>query len=95
MNIRALHPVEKPVSSKTLFKGEEGRLLTIRILENEKLSEHITKVPALLICVEGRVVFRDETGTNQTLYRGDYLSIKPMMKHWVSALEDSQLLLAR
>ncbi len=76
-----------------LFKGEEGNLTAIQILENQQLKEHITKTPALLVCVKGKVVFNNDQGMKETLMAGDYVSIEPMVKHWVDAVIDSNLLL--
>ena len=50
MNIKELHTQEKPVSATSLFKSELGNATAIKILQGEKLKEHITKTPALLIC---------------------------------------------
>lgn len=93
MNIKALHNIEKPVSAIALFKGGEGNLSAIQILGKQRLKEHITKTPALLICVEGEVVFNNEPGKTKTLLPGDYVNIEPMVKHWVTATIDSNLLL--
>jgi len=57
------------------------------------LKEHITKTPALLVCVEGKVIFNNERGITETLLLGDYVNIEPMIKHWVDAISDSSLLL--
>jgi quercetin dioxygenase-like cupin family protein len=40
-------------------------------LQGEKLKEHITKTPALLICVEGEVIFENENGIKEVLLPGD------------------------
>jgi len=93
MNIQTLHSEGKAVSAKSLFKGGEGNLTTIQLLENSQLKEHITKVPALLVCVVGKVVFNNEQGIKETLLPGDYINIEPMVKHWLDATLDSQLLL--
>ena len=50
MNIKELHTQEKPVSATSLFKSELGNATAIKILKGEKLKEHITKTPALLLC---------------------------------------------
>ena len=43
----------------------------------------------------GQVIFENETGAKETLSTGDYVHIKPMVKHWVIGLLDSQLLLVK
>ena len=55
MNIQELHTQEKPVSAIVFFKSEQYNVTAIQILQGEKLKEHITKTPALLMCIEGKV----------------------------------------
>lgn len=95
MNIKELHTQEKPVSATSLFKSDLGNATAIQILKGEKLKEHITKIPALLICVEGEVIFENENGIKETLLPGDYVHIEPMVKHWVDGVIDSQLVLIK
>ena len=95
MNIKELHTQEKPVSATSLYKSELGNVTAIQILQGEKLKEHITKTPALLICVEGEVVFENENGIKETLFSGDYIHIEPMVKHWVEGTIESQLILIK
>ncbi|WP_276979763.1 hypothetical protein [Flavobacterium filum] len=93
MNIKELHTQEKPVSAISLFKSELGNATAIKILKGEKLKEHITKTPALLICMEGEVIFENEKGIKETLMPGDYVNIEPLVKHWVEGTVESQLIL--
>lgn len=95
MNIKELHTKEKPVSAVSLFKGELGNATAIQILQGGILKEHITKIPALLVCMEGEVIFENENGIKVTLTPGDYVNIEPMVKHWVEGTTDSQLLLIK
>ena len=95
MNIKELHTQEKPVSATSLFKSELGNATAIQILQGGKLKEHITKTPALLICIEGEVVFENENGIKETLFSGDYVHIEPMVKHWVEGTSESQLILIK
>ena len=94
MNLKNSHSAEKPVSAIPLFKGE-GIATTLQILQNQQLKEHTTKVPALLICVAGEVVFENEKGIKETLQSGDYIHIAPLVKHWVVGNFDSQLILLK
>ena len=94
MSIAELHAPEKPVSASVLFKGE-GTATALQILQDQALKEHITKVPALLICVTGEVVFENEHGVKETLQPRDYVHIEPLVKHWVVGSKDSQLLLLK
>ncbi len=95
MNIIALHPKEKGVSAIPLFKGSEGTVTALHLVTDQFLKAHITKVPALLICIQGKVVFENEKGMKETLLPGDYVNIEPMVKHWVNGVEDSHLLLVK
>ncbi len=95
MNIKDLHTQEKPVSATSLFKSEFGNATAIQILKGEKLKEHITKTPALLICMDGEVIFENEKGLKETLLSGDYVNIEPMVKYWVEGTIESQLILIK
>lgn len=94
-NISSMHEATKPVSAKPLFKGEEGVVNALQIQKDGLLDKHVTKVPALLVCVAGEVVFENEKGFKQTLTNGDYVNIEPMVTHWVKGIQDSQLLLIK
>ncbi len=94
-NISSKHEATKAVSAKLLFKGQEGIVNALQIQKDGLLEKHVTKVPALLVCVAGEVVFENEKGIRQTLTNGDYINIEPMVEHWVKGIQDSQLLLIK
>lgn len=95
MNIKDKHNIEKPVSTFSLFRGKEGTATAIQILKDQQLKEHTTKVHALLLCITGSLVFENEKGIKEPLLPGDYVNIEPMVKHWLTANRDSQLLLIK
>ncbi len=95
MNLTEIHSENKSVSAKPLFKGDTGQVVSLQILKKEQLKEHITKTPALLICVEGHVIYNDEKQQKTELFSGDYFIIEPMVKHWLDAVETSNILLFR
>ncbi len=95
MNIKKLHTQEKPVSATSFFKSELGNAIAIQILQGGILKEHITKTPAVLICMEGEVIFENENGIKETLNSGEYINIEPMVKHWVTGTIESQLILIK
>lgn len=95
MNLQELHDTQKEVSAKPLFKITEGNVTALQILENALLKEHITKVPALLVCTSGEVLFENEQGLKLSLTSGDYIPIEPFVKHWVQGVQRSQLLLIK
>lgn len=95
MNIIELHNQEKEVSAASLFKGELGTATAIQLQQNGTLKEHITKTPALLLCVSGFVTYEDENEQEIQLEQGDYVSITPNVKHWLFASVTSQLVLLK
>ena len=95
MNITQLHTEVKPVSAISLFKSDLGNAASLKILKGETLKEHITKIPALLICISGEAIFENEKGIKETLMSGDYVNIEPMVKHWVEGTIESQLMLIK
>ncbi|MGE0932493.1 cupin domain-containing protein [Peijinzhouia sedimentorum] len=95
MNLEQLHPTEKEVSAQKLFSGEVGSATSIQLQEGGKLKEHLTKTPALLICISGLVRYEDETKKEIDLEPNDYIHIEPNVKHWLIASEKSQLILLK
>ncbi len=95
MNIKELHQEGKVVSAISLFKGGDGIATAIQLKEKSTLKEHITKMPALLLCVCGKIEYHDEKGQKVELKGGDYINIEPEVKHWLYALEASQLVLLK
>jgi len=95
MNIKDLLAQEKAVSTEVLFRSDHVVATAIQILKGNQLKEHLTNVPALLLCVIGKVVFENEKGVKETLQSGDYVRIEPMVKHWVNAITNSQLILLK
>lgn len=95
MNIKSFHTEEKPVSAKKLFSTTEGNVTALQIKATGVLKEHITIVPALLVCVNGNAIFKNENGVTENLASGDMVNIEPNVKHWVEGIQDTQLLLIK
>lgn len=95
MNIISIHAEEKLVSAKNIFSTIEGNVTALQIKETGLLKEHITTVPALLVCISGNAVFENEKGIKEYLSSGDMVNIEPNVKHWVQGIENSQLLLIK
>ena len=93
MKIADLHQNEKEVSVATLNSTEIKVAKSIRLLKNGILKEHVTKVPALLLCVIGETIYETEKNERVTLSSGDYVNIEPNVRHWLVATNESQLLL--
>ena len=85
MNLKSLHTETKAVQTNVLFEPKDGKVISLQIAKNEQLAEHITKVPALLVCVSGSGSYGDESGRKLSLKSGDYVNIEPNVKHWVDA----------
>jgi len=94
MNLSGYHSADKAVSSKLIFTGE-GKVMALHIKKGETLEEHITTVPAFLICVTGKAVFENEFGLSKTLYDGETIHIEPNVKHWVKATVDTDFVLIK
>jgi quercetin dioxygenase-like cupin family protein len=95
MQLKSLHDQNKNISTAVMFKTADTPVISLQILANQQLKEHITKTPALLVCVLGMVAYSTETGEKQMLEAGDFVRIEPNIKHWLDAETDSQLLLIK
>jgi quercetin dioxygenase-like cupin family protein len=94
MNLAGYHSEEKPVSTKLIFSGE-GKVIAIHIKAGEQFKEHITTVPAFLICVTGKAVFENEFGFSKQLYNGETIHIEQNVKHWINATTESNFVLIK
>jgi quercetin dioxygenase-like cupin family protein len=95
MNLKNLHTENKPVQTKVLFEPTESKVISLQIASGGQLKEHITKVPALLVCVTGNAVFQDEKGKSIELKSGDYVNIESNVIHWIDAKEESNFILIK
>ena len=95
MNLKNLHKENKAVQTHLLFQPSEGKVVSLQIAKDKQMEEHITKVPALLVCVFGKATYNDENGNKISLLPGDYFTIQPDVKHWVDAIEESNFLLIK
>ncbi|CAM3559916.1 cupin domain-containing protein [Flavobacterium saliperosum] len=95
MNITNLHQTDKPVQTQVLFEPTEAKVIALQIAKNEQLKEHVTKVPALLVCVTGDATFSYENDEKIRLKSGDFVKIPVEVKHWVNAHELSNFLLIK
>lgn len=95
MNLKNLHTENKAVQTSLLFQPTDGKVVSLQIAEKQQLAEHITKVPALLVCVSGKAIYDDETGLKIELQSGNYVKIEPNVKHWIDAVEESNFLLIK
>ncbi|MBC5842608.1 cupin domain-containing protein [Flavobacterium sp. F-380] len=94
MNLKDLHTENKAVHTNKVFEPKES-VISLHIKKGEQLKEHITKVPAFLICVTGNAIFTNENKFTVNLEQGDYVLIEPNVKHWVDAILETNLLLIK
>ncbi|MFN8431531.1 MAG: hypothetical protein U0V04_16245 [Spirosomataceae bacterium] len=95
MHLKNNHTEIKDVSTHLVFNTQENKVVSLQILKDKQLKEHTTKVPAFLVCVTGHARYSDEKGQSIDLLPGNYVNIEPNVKHWVDALETSNLLLVK
>ena len=95
MNLKKLHTDNKAVQTKILFSATEGKVISLQIASGEQLKEHLSKVPAVLVCVSGNAVYKDENESVINLKSGDYVNIEPEVKHRIDAIEESNFLLIK
>jgi quercetin dioxygenase-like cupin family protein len=95
MHINSYHTENKALQTKKVFSPSEGSVISINMKANAELKEHITKIPAFLIGINGEVVFENEKGHKETICQGDFIEIEPFVKHWLIAKSDSNLLLIK
>lgn len=95
MNLKELHKENKGVQTNMMFPATDGKVISLQIAKGSQLTEHITKVPALLVCVSGKAVYEDEKGVKVTMVSGDFVKIEPNVKHWVDGVKNSNLLLIK
>ena len=94
MNLKNLHTENLAVQLNVVFEPTE-KVISMQIAKGEQLKEHVTKIPALLVCVSGKATFSNENELKINLQSGDYVNIEPNVKHWIDAFEESNFLLIK
>lgn len=95
MKLKNLHTKNKSIQTNALFNTTEGKVISLQIAAGQELIEHITKVPALLVCVNGNAVYNDANNTVINIKSGVYIEIEKNLKHWIKAIEESNFLLIK
>ena len=95
MILKNLHTENKPVQTQLLFEPKDAKVISLQIAKGETLKEHLSKIPALLVCISGNAVFTDENGIVVNLNSGNYVMIEENVKHAVKAIEESNFLLMK
>ena len=95
MILKNLHIENKPVQTQLLFEPKDAKVISLQIAKGETLKEHVSKIPALLVCISGNAVFTDDKGTVVNLNSGTYVMIEENVKHAVKAFDESNFLLMK
>lgn len=84
-------PVFRP-----LFKAQNGRLTAIHLLKGEIIKEHKSPVPAMLLVLEGSVLY-EQPGEKITrpLAALEYTDIPPNTIHQITAETDAYCILVQ
>jgi quercetin dioxygenase-like cupin family protein len=79
-------PHRKKTSTNQYFKNTtEGKVISTAIAAGEHLKEHLSKVPALLVCVSGNAIYNEDNGTTVELKAGDFVHIEANVQHSIDA----------
>ena len=95
MKIKDKHNTALPVSMISLFESQVGITSSLYIMEGVYLENQIIQVPALLVCVEGKLIYQDENGKDEVLDSGDLINIRPLIKYSLRGLTNSQTLIIK
>lgn len=95
MILKNLHTENKPVQTQLLFEPKYAKVISLQIAKGETLKEHVSKIPALLVCISGNAVFTDDKGTVVNLNSGTYVMIEENVKHAIKAIDESNFLLMK
>lgn len=95
MILKNLHTENKPVQTQLLFEPKDAKVISLQIAKGETLKEHVSKIPALLVCISGNAVFTDDKGTVVNLNSGNYVMIEENVKHAIKAIDESNFLLMK
>lgn len=92
--LKSLHLEAKAVQTKVILNAEQGNVISLQILAGEQLKEHLSPVPAVLVCVSGKGTYREASGET-VLEPGDFVMIAKDVKHEVDAITDSNFILVK
>jgi len=95
MNLKKLHTEAKAIQTQVLFEPTEAKVISLQIAKGEQLKEHVSKSPALLVCISGKATYSDENGTKEELVQGNFVFIEANVKHKVEAYQESNFLLIK
>lgn len=91
LNLENLHPFKGGISEVKLFRNVLSLQIEQYFTEGWKSINHL----AVLICISGFVLYEDEFEVEMELECGDYVIIRPEIKHRIKASLKSQLILLK
>ena len=95
MKLKKLHTTDKEVQTAILIKTkEQGTAISLQIDAKKVLKKHITKVPAVLVCISGKATYKEENKTLK-LKKGSYVMIPANVIHEVIAKKKSNFILIK
>jgi len=74
----------------TKFSNENLKVLELKGNKNDKLSDHKVSMPAILCCIEGRVVY-NQSGTKHVIEQDEFKLIPSDMIHNVEFSTESTI----
>lgn len=87
-----LDDTEKKITN--VLKAEDFDLMNIQLRAGEKVKEHHANANVLIVVRKGKVQFTVD-GAEHTVTTGNILHMKPLEKHALKALEDSDIVVTK
>lgn len=94
MKLKKVFTEKKDVQTNVLRQVEEGKVIALQIDKGKTLKKHVSKVPAILVCISGKAVFNEEN-RKVKLRKGTYVLIEPNVEHEVTASKKSNFILIK
>jgi quercetin dioxygenase-like cupin family protein len=95
MKLKDLHKEKKDIQTEILFKtNHPATAISIQIKKGKTLKKHVSKLPALLICVSGKALYLEDS-KQVKLRKGKYVIITPNVIHEVFASKKSNFILIK
>ena len=57
MKLKKVFSEKKDVQTNVLRQVEEGKVIALQIDKGKTLKKHVSKVPAILVCISGKAVY--------------------------------------
>jgi quercetin dioxygenase-like cupin family protein len=95
MNLKNPHIENKPVQTNVLFSGTEYKVIVLQIASGEYLKKHLSKVPTLLVCVSGNVIYNEDNKTTVELKTSGFVHIEANVQYSIDTITESNFLLIK